>query len=307
MILFSLAVHEKPEVVRNQVENFFHFNPGCQIVIHVSAWMPATEFDVMRSLLADLPYVHINDTRLWSGYGDGTQMKMHVVNFQYAQRARLNFRYVCLHASNDMFVKHGLADHMGNYDAGFYLPDIADNDERWVHMVRARKDPRLKKAMRKAGIKKIVGGQVEGSFYNTAIMAEVVARIMKSAYYELPGIYAHGSSKTITKFTGKKTVRAVLNRLLKGIFYAKEELYFPTLSQDLVKKRAPFNYLYVNWADNLNITRQDIDDIRRDDYSRLGGLQQFALKYTDFNFFAVKRVDRKIDDPIRQYITSLQR
>jgi len=306
MILFSIAVHERPEVVVNQVENFTYFNPGCQVVLHVSAWMPEDVFRVLQDALSAYAHVHINTTRLWSGYGDGTQMKMHVVNYSYARKLGLPFDYFCLHASNDMFVKAGLGNYMSAFDAGNNPVRIVWEDKRWAQSVHALSDRLLKKMMKKYGLSEIYGTQVEGSFYRKDIMDTVVSRIMKDGYYELPGIYAQGTSRPVSKIIEKREVRFLIKHLLKGMLYAKEETYFSTLSQDIVHNRAPYSYCYVNWLDNLKISRADIDNIREGNTGRLALIGDIQLIAGQLQFFAVKRIDRKIDDPMRVYITGLQ-
>lgn len=304
MILFSISVHEQPYVIADQVANFLRFNPGAAIVLHFSAWMPEAEVDQAKQLLSPYHHVYCNRTRLWSGYGDGTQMKMHVVNFQYALEQHIPFTYFCLHASNDMFVKSGLDAYITQFDSGYNLaPDYDTSD--WIHLRRARADSRLSKMMQRYGLKKILGTQVEGSFYKKEIMNVVVDRILRDGYHEVNNIYAHGSSRRLSALLNGKYMRALQRRLAAGLFYAKEEFYFPTLSQDKVHHRALYNYCYINWQDQLNISPADIDNIRSGNYSGLRFYEQYNVPLDEIRFFAVKRVDRKMDDPIRQYIRQL--
>lgn len=305
MILFSIAVHEQPLVIVNQIENFRYFNPDCQIVLHFSAVMPYDEYLESVALLSTFSsFVYINDTRIWSGYGDGTQMKMHIVNFLFAQKMKLSFDYFCLHASNDMFVRFGLIDFVKHFDAGFAVPELGSL--KWVHFERAKNDWCLKRMMKKYHLPKLMGGQVEGTFYSKAIMHQISERIMTDGFYEIPGLYAHGTSKFWSNILNQKYIRAFLRRIVKGFLYAKEEIYFITLSQDLVKTKANYNYCYINWMDRLNITIPDIENIRQKQYGSLVFYNAPDLSDNDIAFFAIKRVDRKMNDPIRQYITSLQ-
>ncbi len=305
MTLFSIAVHEQPKVIVNQVENFRFFNSGCQIVLHFSAAMPKEEVEESKRLLADFAFVHINDTRLWSGYGDGTQMKMHVVNFLFAKKQNLEFDYFCLHASNDMFVNFGLYGFMRKYDAGFHLPQDIDG-AKWVHYQRALGDWQLKSLIRKYNLKCVLGGQVEGSFYKKSIFDVIANRIMEAGFFEIPRLYAHGTSERWASLLKNKWVRALQKKLLKGLMYAKEEIYFITLSQDLVQHRAKYTYCYINWLNGLNVTKEDILNIRNRNYEALVFHNKPDFSTGEIEFFAVKRIDRKMDDPIRLYINSLQ-
>lgn len=306
MILFSIAVHEQPKVILNQVQNFKFFNPDCKIVLHLSASMPASEVDETKQLLANVEGVYLNNRRLWSGYGDGTQMKMHVVNHQFAQQNQIPFQYFCLHASNDMFIRPGLNSFIQMYDAGFHVPDV-NNNIRWVHLERAHHDFLLKRMIRRYDLSEIVGAQVEGSFYKKAVIDVVMQRILQNAYDEIPKLYAHGNSRRMSAILNNKYLRALMRRVAKGLFYAKEEIYFPTLSQDLIQQKAPFNYCYINWQNNLNITQSDIEYILNRQYQALSFYAPFDVAKYDMEFFAVKRVDRNVNDPIRQFINTLQR
>jgi hypothetical protein len=307
VILFSIPVHERPDVVANQIENFGFFNPGCQVVLHASAKMPDEVFKELQEVVARYPSVRINEARLLSGHADGTQMKMHVVNILYAQRLGIQYDYFCPHASNDMFVRDGAEASMAGFDAGGMCHEGNRQSKGWVHMVRAFSDGRLRKMMRLNGLQKLFGGQLEGSFYRREIIEKVAERIMTAGMDEIPGIYSQGYSTRLYGLLNGKRMRAVLNRTFKGMFYAKEEIYFCTLSQDLVKKRKAYNCCYVNWGDNLKVTKQDIDNIRAKNFAALPYIDKMAVPITELDFYAVKRVDRRIDDAIRVYITSLQK
>jgi hypothetical protein len=307
MILFSIPVHEQPAVIVNQVENFTFFNPGCQIVLHVSAWMPENEVNDLRQSLAAHPNVHINETRLWSGYADGSQMKMHVVNCEYAQKLGIPYDYFCIHASNDMFVRSGLEDYIKTFDIGGFFFGLRPDTSGYVHLVRAQSDRLLKKMMKKYGITTIIGGQIEGTFYRKPIMETVAGRIRRDAFYEIPGIYAQATSRSLTKLVERKASRYLIRKLNKGLLYAKEEIYFATLSQDMAKTCAPYSYVYMNWFVNLKVTEDDVNNIRSHNYAGLDYLRNIPVPAEQLNFFSVKRVDRKINDPIRQYITGLQK
>ncbi len=302
MILFSILVHEQPGVIINQIENFRFYNPESLIILHVSGFMPEADYRSLAENIKQFDFVTINPKRLFSGYADGSQFKMHVENMKHALQSKLNFDYFALHASNDMFVRRGLYDFMKQYDSGFPLGDTG-HKEAWQPYRAAVKDRRLKKCLKRYKLS-IQGAQVEGTFYKKTIIGQAIDRF-EALKYEIPFLYAHGYNRTLAKIIGSWKIKPILKRLIPGLFYAKEEIYFPSLTFDLVKRRLDGAYCYVNWSNNMIITIKDIENIRSGNF---GALQhQAGVKLSETEFFAVKRVDRKIDDPVRQYITGSQK
>ncbi len=94
---------------------------------------------------------------------------------------------------------------------------------------------------------------------------------------------------------------------MKGFIYAKEEVYFATLAQDLTSNHLEHNYCYIDWLNGLNITQNDVDLVLNNDFTLLKSIKQYNYTLNFFNFFAVKRIHRDINDPIRRYITKLQK
>lgn len=82
-ILFSIPVHEKPEVVLDQINNFLHFNPDCCIVLHISSGFRFDSDHISEdgffSALGDIDRVYVNPNRLRSGLEDIIQC--HISNF----------------------------------------------------------------------------------------------------------------------------------------------------------------------------------------------------------------------------------
>ncbi len=305
MILFSIPVHEQPDVIVNQVENFTWFNPDCKIVLHVSGWMSKADVKEMHNKLSRYSHVFINDTRLWSGHMDGTQLKMHVVNCLYAQRNNIDYDHFCINASNDMFVKSGLQDHISSYDTGNLFKNEQQQVQKdWDELKHAKNDPLLQKIMKKHELQSIYSSQVEGSFYKKEIMDTMVKWIMEDGYYEIPGIYAHGTHRLNNRLA-RNIIYYIIKPTIKGMLYVKEEIYFPTLCQNLFSTILYYNYCYINWENGLKITKEEIDLIRSGDTDQLP-YKKFIPYQEKPPLFCVKRVDRVLSDPIRQYITGLQ-
>ncbi len=303
MLLFSIPVHEQPDVVLNQIQNFTFYNPDSTIVLHVSAWMPEADYRQLSSHVVPLENVYINDERLWSGHADGTQLKMHVLNILYARKLGLNYEFICFHASNDMFVRSGVQSFISEM-CGCAETNPLTRDHTWPHTKACFNDKKLQEIMRRNSLSLIRVNQFEGSFYKRRIIETVVDRILDVGMDEITGLYSHGLKRLSTRFAHwtnkgiKKAIASCKKRLIPlpgwlelGYgFYPKEEAYFPTLSQDLIHRKGS-KYCYMNWSAQLLITKEDVDNIRSNKMKE--------------DYFAVKRVGRKLDDPLRQYISNL--
>lgn len=302
MILFSILVHEKPEVVLDQIENFQYFNPNSYIILHVSAWMSDNDLLRLENAIKQTPSVYINSTRIWSWHGDGSQLKMHVSNFLYfLEKIRLDFDYFCMHASNDMFVKHWLSDFIDNYDAGFRINDM----QKWWQMRHAKHDNILRKIMKQYRLNKIVWGQLEGSFYKKNIMETIISRITWGLKHRKLFTFNVFHARFISVIFNIKFIQRIIKNIFPGFIYAKEEIYFMTLSQDLIASFSIHNYCYMNWEAWLKITTEEIDNIVLNNWNLLPIYSSYDFSSKDFDFFAVKRVDRNMADPIRNYIRNL--
>ena len=93
--------------------------------------------------------------------------------------------------------------------------------------------------------------------------------------------------------------------------YCKEEVYFPTLVSDQIDKGnwRKLNYCFVNWHRNLQITTEEINWIKESNFEMLHKSKNVSfeiLDNDDIAYFAVKRVERNLEDPIRKYINELK-
>lgn len=296
MIVFSIPVHEKAEVVIDQVRNFHHYVPGSLVVLHIARQWLVTD-PAIRERLKGEPGVLINTESLWTGYGDGSVLSAHVSNFRFVLEQGYKFDYFCLHASNDMFVRPGLADYVSQYDVGSFRFPIDGEMSIWTHRLSAESDAvlrRLRRRNRDAG--PVLSSQVEGAFYRTEIFAQ-----FSEALNDLAGsskLFPFGLPPTVRRPVQRlfsfMSRQQLLRKLSAGRFYPKEEVYPPTLmARSAVHPGAP--YCYINWERNLEITVEDIVAIRSGSFHH----DRYDL------VFAVKRIERVLDDPVRSFIRGL--
>jgi len=264
-VIFSILVHEKLDVVLNQIANFVKFNPKCVIIIHLSHSFRA---DLGKKIekISSLDHVIINNKSIRTGWMDNSQLYAHFSNLLFLKRNRIVFDYVCFHASNDMFVQHGLSDYISSFETGF---DFSIVRSTWYQGRHALKDQILLKALKKLDldVESLRGSQVEGSFMCYDVYKKVIALISKNGLQEES--YFHKSIRLIRAFRNRKKYFyfAFWNKkkyfyfpLLPertGMFYAKEEVYFPTFSYLFSTKNCD-PYVFINWENELRVTEADI-------------------------------------------------
>lgn len=261
-IMFSVPVHEKPEVVLDQICNLKYFNPNCGIVLHISTDFNWKSGDIKEkeflSIIGRIRNVYINPNRLRSGLCDIIQC--HISNFDYVSNV-VDFHFFMLTASNELYIKRGLYKKIKSYGYGNVCFQISGKKwSQWEQGKGAHRDTVLKNIRQSYGQDKVYGAAVEGSFYNKEMMEQMCHDIKK--YYDY------------------KTMKE---------YYAREEVYFPSIAQ-YIKKDGIKCYkeavTYMDWDKELKV---DITDI-----------------WKNKTYFSVKRVNRDLYDVLRRYICQKQ-
>lgn len=275
-LLFSIPVHEKPEVVIDQVLNFQHFNPGCGIVLHISQ-----AFDFSKSVmdretfvqkLTALGNVFVNPESLRTGLQD--MIQAHIANYRY-MRSVCDFDKFCLCASNDMFYKAGLAEHIRPYACGedplVIAPEEGKGDRpffRYYYTWKALQDECLKNELAKMETDTIWFSHIEGSYYSKDLFEELANQI--EAFYD----YRKMEMK-----------------------YPREEVYFSTCYMNTDKReRYPLCpdgvFTFVPWSrDGFWVWESDLHKLEKNP----GG------------YFCVKRVARELNVYLRKYLRKKNR
>ncbi|MCD7110974.1 hypothetical protein LRX75_18225 [Rhizobium sp. DKSPLA3] len=169
-LLFSLPVHERPDIVREQIRNIDYFCPGSVICLHVSA-IALGEKETFRALCA-ADNVLINPQShetLWSA----GIMHAHISNFLYAMEADVAFDKIVLISSNELLVKPGLADYVGAYDIGSQM-EVFDTSNDWgVFRQDYLHTPAMQGFLSALGLPLFFGGQAEGQFASRRIFSQL--------------------------------------------------------------------------------------------------------------------------------------
>lgn len=170
-ILFSLPVHERPDIVRDQIENISYFCPGSLVVLHISSGATVDKDEFRRH--CDFENVLINpnsyDT-IWSG----GIMHTHIGNFMHAVEVGAEFDTIMLISSNELLVKPGLSDYVSRYDIGAQT-EVFDKSTDWgVFREDFLNSDAMQGFLKHLGLPLFFGGQAEGQFMTKKIFAHLV-------------------------------------------------------------------------------------------------------------------------------------
>ena len=266
--MISIPVHERAEVVIDQICNYKFFCPECGIVLHISKgfnWKDSLiKEENFLSALSKFENVFVNPTRLNTAHAD--MVHTHISNFEYVSKIA-EFEYFSMEASNALFVRH--MPPISNCDADFNNNGFLEKMLSLYWHSKTLKDEYLYGilACLNADFSAVRKSQIEGSFYRKELFQEIIDVINKVYRYEL-----------------------VQNK--DRIIYPREEIYYPTIASLLNKdgklKIVHPNYTCIFWGNkNFVPTEQQIMEVAQ------GKIQ---------GQYAVKRVLRRIDDPARVYI-----
>lgn len=231
-ILFSIPVHEKPEVVLDQINNFLHFNPDCCIVLHISSGFRFDSDHISEdgffSALGDIDRVYVNPNRLRSGLEDIIQC--HISNFRYAYE-NIDFEYIVFASSNELFFRQGLLDDISRYDCGPGSRKTVKNDTNWIQGKHIFRDKVFIGILKEWGISQIYSGQFEGSFMKKDMM--------------------HNISDKIESFYDYRSME---------VKYAREEVFFHTFIAAFYPGAhiRRDNTTYMDWNNDLRVYVADV-------------------------------------------------
>jgi hypothetical protein len=262
----SLPVHEQPAVILDQVENLRAFlGPQTQVVVHLSASM-GLDPAAVQPLLPD--GVHANPVSYETAWGDVGYV--HLSNLRFAYDHLDPFDYVVLQASNDLYVRAGAPAQIARHQAAYGYIEVGP-DTAWAQGPPALRDRQLAAIVADLGPDgRILGGQVEGSYYAADLFREVLERIDR--HYTGPG---------------------------EGERYVREEVYFPTVADALLTGPRGNQLIY---ADSLTRGPAVSPAVV---YALREGM--LAGAWTQESLFGVKRVPRVLHDPVRDLVRAIAR
>ena len=191
-IVFSIPVHEKPEVIFDQICNIKYFNPGCAVVLHISPVFSWDKSKIKRpqfeEIIKNIPDVYINPEQVRTAWFDIIQA--HLSNYKFI-RSKIDFEYFILTASNELYIKKGAYDFISKYEASVLFSNI-DVTKTHLFIYRAAADEALKNIIRDIthydSDKKIIScidrHQIEGAAFSVKVFDEIFALIEKYFDYK---------------------------------------------------------------------------------------------------------------------------
>lgn len=170
MIYISIPVHEKPDVVVNQMQNFARYLPEAKVVLHVSkdAKFSVNELeDVLKK--ANISNALVNPKQVETKWGSIIQA--HIANIRYIIQ-RGDAEKVIFHSSNDMLIMDGLSEYLKDKKNIFHLRKCTSDSLWWVSR-KAVKDFSVSGFFKD----KLYASQIEGSMYDISLLKSLVYNI----------------------------------------------------------------------------------------------------------------------------------
>lgn len=318
MIYISIPVHEKLDVIKNQTDNFKNFLPEAKIVYHVSRKATFT-IDEIQSYFTEnnISNAIINPTQVDTRWGSIIQA--HLQNIIFILE-RGDATKVCFNSSNDMLVRHGLYSYLKDKDYVFHNRYVRKPSYWWVGNV-ACDDFRLNDWLAIHGGGRIVASQIEGSMYHIAFLEEFVGEVLNchpvlqsDAFYPREEIlFSSFAVAKDLKSQGLPYILSEVHRFDKKLWSYFDEYHFAFNDNSKITRfmKKTLNDKLFN-SSFYKISKKDIDAIRSQDVKILGNSVEMSdggnswQVYELNSLFGVKRVERNINDPIRQYISGLK-
>lgn len=226
-IVFSIPVHEKLDVIIDQLINIIHFNPTSAVVLHLSKSLDLKKNSVLKDdfflTLNNFDNIFVNPKRFATGWGN--ILHCHISNFQFLEEL-IDFEYFIPMTSNELFIKFGLFEHIKGHSFGGVFEEVSKRDD-WITKKPSLNDDVLKQMLYEISRDfRIYGGTLEGTFYSKELMSKIV----KTASDKFS--VSEGNSD-----------------------YTRDEVYIPSLAINICGnascKKSKFTYM--NWNKDLHV------------------------------------------------------
>lgn len=282
-IVYSLPVHESIDVIIDTIRNINKYSPENIIVVHVNP--DFTEFAVKD--LDIFSNVFINPKQLSFSWGQSL-LAIHNSNFQCAKSLSIEFSHVCLFSSNQMFVTHGFNEHIKNFRAGVQVLPAKTHYKKTLNS-----DLRFKAFMKKNQLSSIYKGHWEGSFYSLELF-ETLTKAIESFYDE-------GNHELhLEEFV----YPMLINKLCRKEEVSSPACYMEIDAHPALEKVTPHLIELIRQRSPKLVIKGKISASKIDNFKRLILNDSHIYQNSD-QLFMVKRVDRTMDNPIREFINTL--
>lgn len=300
-IAFSIPVHEKIDVVHDQIKNISYFAPGSLICIHLSRKFELDKAEM--DLLLDYKNVVINPTRKETQWGNIIQA--HLSNFDYLYN-NFDFDMIVFHASNDMLVKKGVHEYISNYICGFNKLPIED----WKYIKQLREDEVVAQILNLLKTDTIVRTQIEGTFFEKKLFKKIYDTLMlvyketnNHNIYPREEIYI--STLANSYIEGKEHGRPYV---FSDVYFTKEliDYYNIFLKMNLIfKKIAKKALMRIGIRKDWDIISFSIIKLIIESNAQKISSKVEQHYHHKNGLYGIKRVNRNYHSPLRKKIRSL--
>jgi hypothetical protein len=313
----SLPVHTRPAVIAGQLKNFAAFLPGAQVVLHVSAQARFTAAQLETALArGGCVNACINPQRLATGWGN--ILLAHLANVAWIRHHVPQCARICLHSSNDMLVRPGLARHLERGASLLHHRPIRPGS-RWRFAAPALADPALAAVCRRLGGAPLLGSQVEGSCYEAGLLYEVADIVKHAARQPAQRPYPREEVwlSTVAHARGARVSGApyVFSEVhcFDRVFWQVLKVVDPLIGRRADPRWLPrraLEFLLIRSGFH-RIGRRMVDRIAADLADELGPYEWLSdgdgswRVFDRHGLYGVKRVPRRQDAPLRRYIDEL--
>ncbi len=270
-LLFSLPVHERQDIINNQIENILNFNPNAKIIIHVNKSFKNFNY-------SDTKYhnVFINSKSFNYQYSKGL-LWIHINNYLEAERLMIDYKYFILISSNEMFIRHGLNTYIENNKNGLQIVQYSPNIN-WHNFKKGLdKNKNIIDMLSYLKLDTFYGGQTEGQFYQ------------KDIFKKISNIYI--------KYFGENEINS----------FETEEIICQTIFKNLnINYSLPFTLQ--NYSNKLNFDEKFINNIIENNIKIPNNfindtlLPSPHIEQSCESIYSIKRVDRT-NNPLRDYLS----
>ena len=317
MILFSLPVHERIDIINNQIQNIFKYNPDSKIILHVN--ISYKDFD--ESIILKHPNVFINSKRFHYNPGKGL-LWIHTQNFFEAIRLNINFEYFALLASNEMFIRNGLYDYVKKNKNGIQLVEF-NKENLWHNFHKnLENDDNMINLLNRINLHKFYGGQAEGNFFEKNVFSQIVDIYIN--------VYCSYKLKN-ANFYEKKVINEKVNFYEKKVIYDKEdnniqnyinnniildtieneEIILQTIFASLSIENYTIPFTLQNYTNHIDYTIEFINNLLNNkvtiqDNTHRAYFNVLRSPHIGKNvdtIFSIKKVDRTMNE-LRLYLTN---
>ncbi|CUG27577.1 Hypothetical protein, putative [Bodo saltans] len=118
-LLISLAVHEHYEVVAQQLSNIAVFAPSSVVVLHIAPTWNVDMATILQLNGTAHPHIEINPRRHIHSKQKLAQVQLAGARYVAEALPWVAWTHVILFASNELFVRAGVEEHLQHYDISF--------------------------------------------------------------------------------------------------------------------------------------------------------------------------------------------